>query len=72
MNIISLTIILILLLASFYYIGKRRSLSLVDGNIRKLHSLPAHYGWEAGINSFIPGFIILAIWVFSEKYIIDS
>ena len=72
MNIISLTIILILLLASFYYIGKRRSLSLVDGNIRKLHSLPAHYGWEAGINSFIPGFLILAIWVFSEKYIIDS
>jgi len=72
MSVLSLFIILILFLACFYYIGKKRSLAMADGDIRKLHSLPTHYGWAAGVNSFIPGFIILAIWAVSEGYILDG
>lgn len=72
MSVFSLFIILILLLACFYYVGKKRSLAMSGGDIRKLHSLPTHYGWSAGVNSFIPGFIILAIWAVAEGYIIDN
>lgn len=72
MSIFFLLLVLIALMATFYRIGKRRSLLLVDGDIRSLHSLPTHYGWAASVNSFIPGFIILSIWAFSEGYIIDN
>ncbi|HPF47211.1 MAG: phosphate ABC transporter permease subunit PstC [Alphaproteobacteria bacterium] len=67
-----LFIILTLILTCFYYIAKKRSLLLVDGDIKKLHSLPTHYGWAAGINSFIPGFIILAIWTISKDNLINK
>ena len=72
MGTFSLFLILILFMISFYIAGKKRSLSIVDGNIKKLHSLPVHYGWSVGINSFIPGFFILFVWALSEGYIIDS
>lgn len=72
MGTFSLLLILILFMISFYFVGKKKSLSIVDGNIRKLHSLPNHYGWSVGINSFIPGFFILAAWTLSEGYIVDK
>lgn len=72
MGTFSLFLILILLMISFYFSGKKKSLSLVKGNIRKLHSLPVHYGYSVGINSFIPGFFILFIWILSESYITDK
>ncbi|MCP5382087.1 MAG: phosphate ABC transporter permease subunit PstC [Kordiimonadaceae bacterium] len=67
-----LFIILILILTCFYYVAKNRSLLLVDGDIKKLHSLPTHYGWSAGVNSFIPGFIILSIWAISKDSLINK
>ncbi len=72
MSVTLLFVTLLLLLTSFYYVGKKKSLMLVNGNIKQLYSLPSHYGWAAGINSFIPGFIILSIWAISEGYLIDN
>lgn len=72
MSVTLLLVILILLLTAFYHVGKRKSLLLADGDVKKLHSLPGHYGWAAGINSFIPGFFVLAAWALSENHIIDS
>ncbi len=72
MSVTLLFVILLLMLYAFYYVGKRKSLAIVDGNIKRLHSLPIHYGWAAGINSFIPGFFILAAWALSENYLIDN
>ena len=72
MGTFSLFLILILFMISFYVVGKKRSLDIVEGNIKKLHSLPIHYGLSVGVNSFIPGFFILCLWVISEGYIIDT
>ncbi len=62
---------LIVFLTCFYYVGKKRSLLMVNGDIRKLHSLPVHYGWAAGVNSFIPGFLVLSVWALFEGTILD-
>ncbi|MDA7569659.1 phosphate ABC transporter permease subunit PstC [Emcibacteraceae bacterium] len=72
MGTFSLFLILILLMIIFFVLGKNKSLLMVKGNIRNLHSRPVHYGYSVGINSFIPGFCILAIWMLSEGYIIDK
>lgn len=72
MSVTLLFVILLLLLTAFYYVGKKKSLALANGDIKRLHSLPGHYGWAAGINSFIPGFFVLAAWAISEGFIIDS
>lgn len=72
MNIYILLLVLIAFMLAFYHLGKKRSLLLVDNDIRDLHSLPTHYGWAASIISFIPGFIILFVWALSEGAIINS
>lgn len=72
MGTFSLFLVLILLMIIFFVLGKNKSLFLVKGNIRNLHSLPVHYGYSVAINSFIPGFCILSIWILSEGYIIDK
>ncbi|MCC3860218.1 phosphate ABC transporter permease subunit PstC [Pseudemcibacter aquimaris] len=72
MSVFSLLICLFLLLFSFYYVGKKKSLQVSNGDIKILHSLPIHYGWSAGINSFIPGFIVLSIWFIFGNSILDS
>lgn len=72
MSVFSLLLCLFLLLFSFYYVGKRKSLEISNGNTKILHSLPIHYGWSAGINSFIPGFITLSIWFVFGNTILES
>ncbi|MDG1996811.1 MAG: phosphate ABC transporter permease subunit PstC [Emcibacteraceae bacterium] len=68
----SLVILLTIFVISFYLLGRKKSLFIVGGDIKKLHSLPVHYGCYTGITSFIPGFIILGIWIVFEQSIIDN
>ncbi|MEZ5652122.1 MAG: phosphate ABC transporter permease subunit PstC [Burkholderiaceae bacterium] len=45
-----------------YAFGRRRAIGLVDGEIRRLQSLPAYYGLYVAMWCGIPALIALAVW----------
>ncbi|MGD9387552.1 MAG: phosphate ABC transporter permease subunit PstC [Gammaproteobacteria bacterium] len=69
------TVILVLLVmsASAFVLGKRRSLALADeaGGIRSLHSLPSHYGTWAAVLVGVPAILLLFGWRVAEPVVFE-
>jgi len=61
----------ILFLSSLsFFLGRKRSRAVVQGNIRALHSQPNHYGYYVAIWCGLPAFLILGLWGVFETPII--
>jgi phosphate transport system permease protein len=54
---------------AMFALGRSRSLSLVDGNIEKLHSNPGYHGYYLAITSVFPAFILAVVWLFAEGFL---
>lgn len=63
---------LLLLSATAYYLGLRRSVAVAGGRnqVRRLHSRPAYYGTLTALWCGLPAFIIFAVWQIFESNII--
>ncbi len=72
MHTSTLIILLLGIMSLAYYLGKKRSLSLVSGRIRDLHSLPAYYGLQTALWCGIPALLLIALWVSFENSIVTS
>lgn len=71
MSLPLLLLMLALLTAFSYFLGRKRSLQLVGGNVQKLHSLPGHYGWYVALGFVLPGVTILFLWLAFGSTVID-
>lgn len=72
MNNFSLFIVVIILSAIGFYLGRGRSFKAVNGEIRRLHSLPAYYGLYVALWCGIPGVIIFGLWIAFQSSVIMS
>lgn len=61
-----LLLLLLILSTIAYFYGKRRSLTVVEGELRHLHSLPSYYGYYTALWGLIPGLFIILIWLSFE------
>ena len=53
----------LLVLAGFgFVLGRRRAMALVQGDSRRLHSLPHYYGWAVVIRTLGPAIVLLILW----------
>jgi phosphate transport system permease protein len=68
----SLIICLVLFSVFGFWAGRKRSISVANGSLRNLHSLPAYYGYYAAIWCGIPAFIILCLWLALEAVLIPD
>lgn len=50
-----------------YHFGRRRSLSIAEGNIRNLHSLPVYYGLYVALYCALPALFLLFLWTVFES-----
>jgi phosphate transport system permease protein len=68
------TLILTLLILTLfsYYLGRRRSLAVVQGHIRELHSLPFYYGAYTAIWCGLPALLLFVFWNIFENTLITS
>ncbi len=66
----TLILLLLALSAVAYQFGKRRSLSIVRGKVKELHSLPSYYGYLTAIWCGVPALIIFGLWSTFESTII--
>ena len=69
---LSLVLVLLLLSSIAYYVGRRRALSVVGGQIRELHSLPGYNGLYVAFWCGLPALVLVAAWLFLEAGIIDN
>jgi phosphate transport system permease protein len=72
MHTSTLIILLLGLMALAYHLGKRRSLSLVSGRVRELHSLPAYYGLQTALWCGLPALLLVLLWISCESAVVSS
>jgi phosphate transport system permease protein len=64
-------VVILVLSAAGFFIGKRKALASAEGNIRNLHSLPNYYGWYVAALTFIPAALILVIWLIIQPMVVE-
>jgi len=69
-TIFTLTVLLLAVIG--YYMGRSRAVSSVGGDIRKLHSLPRHYGYYVSMWCGIPALILFILWFIFEPQIVNT
>ncbi|MES9834257.1 MAG: phosphate ABC transporter permease subunit PstC [Candidatus Thiodiazotropha sp. 6PLUC2] len=72
MHTSTLIIMLLGLMSLAYYFGRKRSLTLVGGRIRDLHSLPSYYGMQTAMWCGIPALILLSLWISFEETVVTG
>ncbi|NIL92845.1 MAG: phosphate ABC transporter permease subunit PstC [Woeseiaceae bacterium] len=68
----TLVLVLVAMACVAFYTGRERSYALAGGRgkIRKLHSLPAYYGYYAAIWTLLPALGLILLWISIEPRII--
>ncbi|MDE9448994.1 phosphate ABC transporter permease subunit PstC [Aliiroseovarius sp. Z3] len=67
-----LLIILLAFAAVGFVLGRGRALASVNGERRRLHSLPNYYGSNVAMLAFVPAVLVLAVWVVVQPFVINS
>lgn len=67
----STLLFLVLVIAAIaYYLGRNRSTFLVNGEARKLHSLPLYYGSYTALWLLLPSLLIILLWTGFEESVL--
>ncbi|WP_136443509.1 phosphate ABC transporter permease subunit PstC [Pacificoceanicola onchidii] len=66
MPLLWLIVIVLVIAAAGYVLGRSRALSSAGGEIRGMHSLPSYYGSNAMMKSVVPAFLLLVVWLIAQ------
>ncbi|MBP1805104.1 phosphate ABC transporter permease subunit PstC [Rubellimicrobium aerolatum] len=66
-----LLLLVLLIAAAGYVMGRRRALSGAGGDTRAMHSLPGAYGWNVAMAVLIPSLLLMAAWTAVAPSVID-
>jgi phosphate transport system permease protein len=67
-----LILLLLVAMAVAFHLGRRRALDSARGGIRRLHSLPAYYGYYTALWAGLPALLVAGLWLFSEGAVINA
>ncbi len=70
MNLILFIITFLLLSIGIFWYGRYYSLRLVEGDRRRLHSMPQYYGLYVALWTLIPALALLLMWLFLNQTLI--
>jgi len=71
MSVFLLLAVVAVLSVAGYFLCRQRALKSVDGNVRRLHSLPSYYGWYGFVLALVPAMLGLAVWLIAQPLIIE-
>jgi phosphate transport system permease protein len=71
MSILLLIVVFAVLAGAGFVIGRRRALASVQGDARRLHSLPTYYAWHAALMAFLPAMAVLTLWLIAQPLVIE-
>ncbi len=67
-----LSLIIVIIGAVGFFLGRGRAMSVAGGNIRTLHSLPNYYGQAVLIFAVVPAFLLMIFWVLFQPVYIEN
>ncbi|MDB5661372.1 MAG: phosphate transporter permease subunit PstC [Cypionkella sp.] len=67
-----LLLVLLALAVAGYVIGRRKAVAQVEGDIRKLHSLPPFYGRITALLTAVPAFFLIAAWLLAQPLFLET
>jgi phosphate transport system permease protein len=71
MSTLMLLGIVLVLAAMAYVVCRQRSVSTVNGDVRRLHSLPSAYGWHGAWMVVLPALTVLILWLIVQPIVIS-
>lgn len=71
MSVLLLLIVILVLAVAGYALCRARALASVQGNVRRLHSLPNYYGWFGFVMASVPPLLVLAAWLIVQPLVIE-
>lgn len=72
MSVGIIILVLLVLSALGYFLGRRRALALAVESGRRLHSLPGYYGQTVALFIAVPAFLLLIAWLFVQPAIVGA
>jgi phosphate transport system permease protein len=67
-----IALLVAVLAAACFEMGRRRALTAASGNVAALHSLPGYYGWYAALCCGLPGLVVLVLWTVSASFWLEG
>ncbi len=67
-----LSVVILVLAVAGYVMGRRKAVTQVEGDIRKLHSLPPFYGRITALLTAVPAFFLIAAWLLAQPLFLES
>jgi phosphate transport system permease protein len=71
MSTLMLLGIVLVLAAMAYVVCSQRAIAAVNGDVRRLHSLPSAYGWHGTWMVLLPALAVLLIWLIVQPVVIS-
>ncbi|SLN26839.1 Phosphate transport system permease protein PstC [Roseivivax jejudonensis] len=69
----TLVVLIVLALgAAGYVLGRGRALREVNGDQRRLHSLPSYYGTNVAMKTVVPAMLLMGIWLLAQPLIVET
>ena len=72
MSILMLMAVVLALAVMAYVVCRAKAVRGVQGDIRRLHSLPGAYGWHGAIMVLVPTLAVMALWLIVQPLIIQN
>lgn len=72
MSVGLISLIVLGLAALGWILGRMRALQSVDGDARRLHSLPGYSGWIVALMTAVPALVLMAIWLLVQPLLIEN
>jgi phosphate transport system permease protein len=72
MSVFLLLIFILVLATAAFFLCRQRAAASVQGDVRKLHSLPHYYGWHGAIMVLIPALGTLIVWLILQPVLLEG
>ncbi|WP_102107217.1 phosphate ABC transporter permease subunit PstC [Oceaniglobus roseus] len=72
MNVGLIILVVVLIAAVGYVLGRRRAVASSEGDVRRLHSLPGYYGQTVFLFAAVPAFLVMILWLLLQPLYIDA
>ena len=67
-----LVLIVLIIGAVGYFVGRQRTMAMAGGDVRELHSLPSYYGQTLFLAAVVPSLICLVIWLLIQPLYVEN
>jgi len=72
MQSFELLVVIALLSAAGFYLGRGRARAVAGGHQRKLHSLPGYHGLFVALWSALPALLVMGVWLMAEPAVLHG